>query len=488
MGKKRNWVAVVAMALVLCAAVSAQADLVLHWTFDPADISGSTATDSSTYGNDGTIHGGATPVAGVSGGALQFDGTSGYVDVAHNASLNLNDPFSVGAWLKTGHTGVWFTTLVAKYGYTSITPSWGLGWTNGNTLGFYVRDTSGDRAMPQAPSGFGLDGEWHHVMGVRGDGKVTFYGDGVALGQVSDANLNQPITNDRPVSVARHHAGSYTPVTVDDVQIHNEALKPCDVARLFGAGVGYQGVVLSDNPVAYWRMDEASGNTLSDTSGNGHTATATNATYGAAHPLYSDPANTAVDFGPSSAWAKTDAPILASEFAGGGDYTIELWFNADTRHQGDLLAFTQAPSGGHTILLELESNGKIRYLHRVPAGGSGGVDIYSSQLYDPAEWNHLVAVRQGGDMALYLNGVQDPVTASFGANVVDDMDLTFGRLSPTSGIRHFNGLMDEVALYDRALSADEIRMHYYAATPEPATLSLLAAGALGLLARRRRRA
>jgi hypothetical protein len=78
--------------LVLGLLVScADADLVGYWQFD--DGAGNIATDKSGNGNNGTLIGGPTWIAGtVGGGALSFDGTDDMVEIPDAASLDLPDP------------------------------------------------------------------------------------------------------------------------------------------------------------------------------------------------------------------------------------------------------------------------------------------------------------------------------------------------------------------------------------------------------------
>ena len=70
-------------------------------------------------------------------------------------------------------------------------------------------------------------------------------------------------------------------------------------------------------------------------------------------------------------------------------------------------------------------------------------------------------VRDGPEMRLYLDGVEDAVTISNATGNVDyDTQITMGQTVPTGSARSFDGRMDEVAIYDRALSATEVEEHF----------------------------
>jgi len=86
---------IISFILVLSLAVDAGADLVAHWSLD--DGSGTTASDMSGNGHDGTIGGAVSFVPGQSGSALDFDGTSTYIDMDDEI---VNGTWSLAMWLK----------------------------------------------------------------------------------------------------------------------------------------------------------------------------------------------------------------------------------------------------------------------------------------------------------------------------------------------------------------------------------------------------
>jgi len=85
----------VSFVLLLSVAGSASADLVAHWPLDEG--SGTTAIDLSGNGHDGTIGGTANWVAGQIGLALDFDGSSTYIDMDDQVVVGT---WSLAMWLK----------------------------------------------------------------------------------------------------------------------------------------------------------------------------------------------------------------------------------------------------------------------------------------------------------------------------------------------------------------------------------------------------
>src|SRR5207302_5746649 len=111
----------------------------------------------------------------------------------------------------------------------------------------------------------------------------------------------------------------------------------------------------------------------------------------------------------------------------------------------------------------------VRFLDRWPPGEAGGVNVFSRRAFVPALWHHLVAQKTGSALELYLDG-RLAGSSPPGADSADPEHVTtpcrllVGRLKQwpvpvNNQIRPFEGRMDELAIYERPLTVEEIRHH-----------------------------
>jgi hypothetical protein len=168
-------------------------------------------------------------------------------------------------------------------------------------------------------------------------------------------------------------------------------------------------------------------------------------------------------------------------------YAIELWVQADLPSRDafgqtalvSLIARDDRFASNHVSYLELAGRGRrfphepcaIRFLDRWPAAMTGGSDVFSRRTVVPCLWHHLVGQKNGQALELYVDGERVGTSPSSPASVGEGdpgstaCRLIVGRLKlwsmppDMSEIRPFEGRLDELALYDRPLTAEEISCH-----------------------------
>jgi hypothetical protein len=230
------------------------------------------------------------------------------------------------------------------------------------------------------------------------------------------------------------------------------------------AALTYPAVVEADTPLSYWRFGEASGTVAADQMGATAGTYAGGVTLGATGAIAGD-SDTAATFDGSSGYVD-----MGTGFAFGGTAAMsyEVWVkpNAadaaarrfvsketnDGAREGFLMAYAgsgvDADSGAPTGLMSFER------------WGSGGVDSVDEYL-TVGVYQHVVVTYDGATMSYYLNGVLATSTASTRVikTLADPFRVATYSDSPAAA-DCFGGTIDEVAVYDHALSAARVALHY----------------------------
>ena len=107
---------------------------------------------------------------------------------------------------------------------------------------------------------------------------------------------------------------------------------------------------------------------------------------------------------------------------------------------------------------------------------------------DPDTWYHFAVTWDGDLMKVYKNGIPVPGAEQSFSGSINSLtaDLDIGRLG--NGTRYFDGVIDDLLIYNRALSELEIQQIYDAPNPVPAPASILlfSSGLLGIFGTRRK--
>ena len=233
------------------------------------------------------------------------------------------------------------------------------------------------------------------------------------------------------------------------------------VARRWERCRHYGTLVNADAPAGLWALDD-SGAVAHDARG-----TADGQYARAGHELTADgPLHGEVDVssrfnGTSDAVAIPGAP---DTFSGTHPYTVELWVRPqaiDTRYRFIFSRESTTPLGrqGTGVWIHARGIGFERYRDGVGAG------ITVSSGLSPAVWSHVVATYDGATMRLFVNGIQvgsKPTAVPLAATGTLELGAGAGGMSG-----FLSGDLDEVALYDRAVTRSHIAAHVAASASSP---------------------
>ena len=402
------------------------------WDFDEG--SGTTAGDGAG-GNDGVLVGDTswstdTPNAG--GTSLSFDGAGDFVRVSDHSSLHIAGQLTLMAWVKETAIGSYAKVISRRTGYYFYF----LGVDNGHPYGGIGDDV--DWAVTGKSLLMSLDC-WNHLAFVYDDDidRMFLHFDGTE--RMTAVTESLPATAGVDLSIGADSQGTQNHFRgdVDDVAIYDRALTAGEIRGLFYgtahpdrvAGYGFNGTVGDDESGGHDGI-LVGGNFTTDRFGLPDAALHLG---GSDHVRVSDHA----------------------DFRLTGSLTLVAWIREQT--PGSFAKIISRRNGYYFYFLGVD-NGR-------PYGGIGDGSSYTVTRKSIAmisdQWHFMAFVYDDAEdrMQIYFNGTLDENTVTVSLPELSGVDLTIGADYGGTG-NFFTGLIDQAAVYNQALTVDEIREAY----------------------------
>ena len=475
------------------------------WTFTMANASafpraaypfsegsGTITADVTGHGNDGTlVNAPAWTAGGRFGSGLAFDGMGAHgVGMPRSDTLALPGAFTVEKWVKrTQEADQFLLAVPSDYPYN------GLMISSQGSVGFSAAFTDGEAWLGSSPT-LALNA-WTHVALTYESGYLRLYLDGTEVASTPRTGSIVVWPGAQFWLGRAHNGGRPFAGVLDEVRIYDRALaaievgvdmatsiedlipidpppapSPCVIAvspasamaeAAGGSGTvavlapsecawtaetstswlainstvaGYAGRVLADGAAGYWRMDEFEGTVLHDQSGRGRNGRAQQT------PAYGLAGATADG---NTAMGLASAAVTFADGVGlfAGPTSIEFWLRVDEGGYGSI-----AIGSGWQVMLE---GSRVRFFSMV--NEFSRFDVTSNEPLSDGAWHHVVAVYAPVDqeVRVFVDGL---------------LDVSGALLAGLSGTRPLDGLgpagaaVDEVAVYQSALTAEQAAAHY----------------------------
>ena len=195
--------------------------------------------------------------------------------------------------------------------------------------------------------------------------------------------------------------------------------------------------------VGYWKFDEGSGTTAYDSSGNGLDGT-----------LNGDPQWVTGQLGGALDFDGDDAVEIPhnSLLSITDEITISAWTYMRANASGEMSIVSKGGWAANDLPYELtETPGGVIYWQFYDDGGR---DTCAPDSPPVDEWHHIAATYDGNIFKCYIDGVLADEWAYAGTMPENTASVTIGQRS--RGGTYFNGMIDEVRIYDVALTAEEV--------------------------------
>ena len=413
--------------------------------------------DSSIYANHATLTNvkATTDRFGFGLRAYEFNGVSSAIKAPNSSALN-SASTTVSFWVKVNALPVTGEAFLLSYGgwqerLKISLPAHGKPVFSTNNVGTGNSDMdSGDgNALPV--------GTWKHIVMTHDGANDKIFIDGVKKASKAVVGALKSTVHPLGIGYDPIDNGSFFNGAMDEVQVYNYALTEAEVTALYTT----QSIspALATDIVADYKLngngkdDSQFGNTATGKA----TAIANRFNYGA----------NALNFAGSDSLIASNSTVLQSDFT-----TISFWVKVNA-----------LPASGEAFILShggwqerwkisLPSHGKPVFTTN-SAGGIKDMDSDSVALPVGA-WRHVVMVHDAAGNKIFINGLLKKSIVATGA--LNKTSKPFGiGYNPIDGGGNFNGSLDDIMVYNRALTDIEIAALYTTQSATPSIAGTLVA-------------
>ncbi len=456
--------------------------LVGYWPMNGPDVSSTTAYDRSGQGNNGTLTNSPTPTIGRSGQGVSFDGTDDYVNAGNRSIIDGASAASVCTWMKYDPTSVTAdASIVSKW--TSSGGGW-LFWVDDvgavsgrtDTISFSVSTTAaGGTGRVEGPTGLVTPGSWDFYCGTfQGGSHIRLYKNGSLVQENTTSIVSSVASNTSNMYLANSADPSsikYLDGVLDEPRIYNRALSASEISDLYQLGnpdkvnsEDSQENQSTSGLVGYWPMNgpDVSSTTAYDRSGQGNNGTLTNGPTPTIGKV-----GQALDFNGSTNYVDLGIPSSLN-LASANKFTLSAWVYPTSAPNGVGVISEMYTPTSTTVQYEIGFDQNLGAV----TGSKLAVGFYDgswrivkdSGNIELNQWAFISGTWDGTTLRLYKNGVEINSSTPGGSLPSSNFDkVVIGKRHDVGGLTNFfPGKIDEVRIYNRALTAAEISALYYA--------------------------
>jgi hypothetical protein len=469
---------------------------------DSATNYGTAGANATLYYNNGS---GWNPAVSMNGypGALPaetnttstaFIGAS-RAGMSYDAPLGPTGPFTVEGWLNPNGTGtpISFASFSGSDGGLNMGPTPNFGWyiaqsdTNWEVVMF--NGTTTGTALDITGGGPPTFGTFYYVAVVYDGANTTLFINGSPVASGTPTNYVANTISQFSIGGDSADRNLWTG-SAQDVAFYTNALSATTIMAHYSNGIStsppatpYESLVLSANPLFYYRLNEPVYNTPDPSTYPPAVNLATNAA-GILNGAY-EPGTTPGVAGPSypgfgansgaclfngiigavnlELLGNAGGPMADGNISLAGPLTLMAWFKVND--------FDIDSTFGGMIIAQgdfYSRLGRERVTNTLDwdTSGTSPLSAVSQRRLNDGQWHHLVGTYDMATKSLYLDGVlvaAVPTTGNIDTSSSQEIDIGWNSSYNLFNGRYWNGCISEVAIWTNALTADEIQQVYNSA-------------------------